>query len=412
MKKLLFLFIILINSIIVYAQDTTNVLFIGNSITYFNNMPQTFEDMANDRGDATSVTVYAPGGTGFINHVNDPNVYNKFRQGIWDFVVLQPGSNESPGYSETREQTLMRLKILKDSIMKYNPCAKILLYEISYGVWGNTAANLMTYNNTMDLIRSNCEYWADSTQIFFAPAGESIRTAWNNDSSNMLWVGTGNVHPNAKGSYIIACSLYAAIYQKNSTGTSVISSLTQSEASEYQQLADSIVLNHLSDWRINTYYQFTDFTYDINEQTVSFNSISQNIDSLIWHFGDNTTSVTPITNHTYGQAGAYTVLLTTYKETCIETVSKEININATGTQVILAPFSPLVYPNPFTNRLYIKVTDTGSIENIRIYNLMGQDCTNLVLINANNSNIEINTSKLPGGGYIIMANEFAAKVYK
>jgi len=62
------------------AQDTTKVLFIGNSITYFNNMPQTFESIANSKGDPTEVTIYAPGGTGFINHVNDPNVFNYFQQ--------------------------------------------------------------------------------------------------------------------------------------------------------------------------------------------------------------------------------------------------------------------------------------------------------------------------------------------
>lgn len=68
MKKILltisFILLIGFNS---NAQNIKNILFIGNSITYFNNMPQTFESIANDKGDAASVTVYAPGGTGFIN---------------------------------------------------------------------------------------------------------------------------------------------------------------------------------------------------------------------------------------------------------------------------------------------------------------------------------------------------------
>ncbi len=80
-------------------------------------MPQTFESIANSKGDPTEVTVYAPGGTGFINHVIDQNVYNLFHAGSWDYVVLQPGSNESPGYSEPIDATLSRAKTLKDFIL-------------------------------------------------------------------------------------------------------------------------------------------------------------------------------------------------------------------------------------------------------------------------------------------------------
>jgi len=49
MKKINLLIFILTNIYIVNAQDTTKVLFIGNSITYYNNMPQTFEAIANDK---------------------------------------------------------------------------------------------------------------------------------------------------------------------------------------------------------------------------------------------------------------------------------------------------------------------------------------------------------------------------
>ena len=306
------------------AQDTTRVLFIGNSLTYFNNMPQTFEAIANSKGDPTIVTMHAPGGTGFSHHITNPTVFNYFRQGNWDYIVLQPGSNESPGYSEPINSTLTRARILKDSINLYNPCAKVLYYEISYGVWGNTEANLTSYNNTMDLIRTNLEYLADSTKSYFAPAGEVIRKAWNTDQSIMLWGGVGDIHPNSIGSYMIACTFYSTIYQKNSFGTNITTSLTPTEASYYQQLADSIVLNHFSDWRINTYNSFTDFNYTINQSNVTFTSTSENIDSLHWNFGDGNFSNSTPSNHTYNQSNDYTVTLSTYKDGCLDTRTKTI----------------------------------------------------------------------------------------
>ena len=57
MKNILFLFLLL--SLNVKAQDTTKVLFIGNSITYYNDMPENFEDIVNSTSDIIEVTIYA-----------------------------------------------------------------------------------------------------------------------------------------------------------------------------------------------------------------------------------------------------------------------------------------------------------------------------------------------------------------
>lgn len=393
------------------AQDTTKVLFIGNSITYFNDMPQTFEDIANSKGDLTAVTMYAPGGTGFINHVNDPNVYSHFAQDNWDYVVLQPGSNESPGYSEPIEATLTRARQLKDSIHYHNPCAKVLYYEISYGVWGSSASDLTTYNNTMDLIRGNLEHLADSTETFFAPAGEAMRTAWNDDLNTLLWGGTGDIHPNAKGSYIIACSFYASIFQKPSLGTNVISSLTAAEAEEYQQLADTTVLNYLSDWRINTYNQHTDFDFSTGANlNVDFTSTSTNIDSLQWDFGDGNTSDQASLTHSYSQNGTYTVELTTYQNGCEESVLQIVNLMSADVEALSGASNNVnVYPNPFSNSLFIESTTTDEVS---IVDLTGKLLMDSISMEQTENGILVNTSQLASGTYFVHMKNGQIKVTK
>lgn len=75
MRILQLIVFIFINSLLLNAQNMTRVLFIGNSITYFNIMPQTFEAIANLKGDSILwQQCYSTGGTGFINHVNDETV--------------------------------------------------------------------------------------------------------------------------------------------------------------------------------------------------------------------------------------------------------------------------------------------------------------------------------------------------
>ena len=397
MKNILFLVVLFCAT--VYAQDTTKVLFIGNSITYFNDMPQTFEDIANSKHDTTEVTVYAPGGTGFINHVNDANVYDHFRTGDWDYVVLQPGSNESPGYSEPIASTLERARQLKDSIFYHNPCAKIVFYEISYGVWGNTEANLSQYNETMDLIRANLTQLADSTEQFFAPAGEALKTAWNANSNVMLWGGTGDIHPNAKGSYIIACAFYATIFNKQSLGTSVLGGVSEQEANQYQTIADTTVLNYLSDWRIGTYELMSDFNYTSNGvDIVNFFDNSQNADSVSWDFGDGTTSnlLNPI--HTYFTLGNFEVVHTAYKNGCAKDSSYTIGIEMLSTDEFLDNFKFKIYPNPSQGQFFIKLPIGIESYRIKVITVSGQVVSDEI---RTNQLINLDLSNQPKGVYYV-----------
>lgn len=372
MRKIIHILALITFSTFIQAQDTTRVLFIGNSITYFNNMPQTFEAIANSKGDTTEVTVYAPGGTGFINHVTDPNVFVHFREGDWDYIVLQPGSNESPGYSHPIDQTLSRARVLQDSIYKYNPCVKILFYQISYGVWGSSTTDLTTYNNTMSLIRSNLTYLADSTETFFAPVGEAFHTAWNQNQNDLLWGGFGDIHPNAEGSYIAACVFYATIFQKTSRGSTVWTSLSGIKADNYQELADTIVLNNLSNWNVGTYDQSTAFSYTINGNTVDFTNLSLNVDSLLWDFGNLTTATNqnPITH--YSTSGNYDVTLTTYKNGCVESISQRVSLGVLELEKAKIHQQGSAYPNPTKDYLNIKLKGVDENYHFEVYNKLGQ----------------------------------------
>ncbi len=261
----------------------------------------------------------------------------------------------------------------------------------------------------MDLIRSNLEYLSDSTELFFVPAGESMRTAWNVDQTTMLWGGNGNIHPNAKGSYIIACSFYSAIFQKPSFGTSEVSTLTAIEASNYQELADTTVLNHLSDWRINTYNQFSDFDYSVNQSSVDFTSNSQNIDSLTWGFGDGNTSNIPSTTHIYGQNGSFDVILTTYRGSCVETKTKSVTISIVGIDEVDQSTKRLIYPNPFNEKITIENCKKNEI---RFSNLLGQECSNAISISETSNGLEVNTRNLPKGTYVLTTRTSSHLIYK
>ncbi|PCJ38479.1 MAG: hypothetical protein COA99_11940 [Moraxellaceae bacterium] len=393
MKNIIFLFIVS-NALFSQAQDTTKVLFVGNSITYFNSMPQTFEAIANSLGDTTEVTMYAPGGTGFVDHVVNPNVYNHFREGDWDFIVLQPGSGESYGSTYPIGQTLERANVLVDSIYKYNPCVKVLYYEISNGVFGVSSVDSVNYNNSMSVIKGNIEFLSDSTELFFAPVGDVFRAKWNSDVNDILWGGYGDIHPNNKGSYIAACTFYSSIFQKSSYGTSEQSTLSVSEAESIQLLCDSIVLNYFPEWRINTYNQSTDFDYVMNSNTAYFNNLSQNIDSVHWDFGDGNSSSEISPAHIFNSVGSFSVTLFTYKNGCMQIDTQHVSIITIDLFELENDVSWKVYPNPASDILIIENIENSNAVRYKVYDLFGR-----LLIES--SEASINVSSLNSGQYII-----------
>ena len=394
----LFIFISIVFVQTSFAADTTKVLFIGNSITYFNAMPETFEAIANERGNPTKVTVYAPGGTGFVHHVEDPEVYAHFEMDAWDFIVLQPGSNESPGYSFPIEETLDRARVMLDSIQANNSCAQVLFYEISYGVWGASEEDLATYNETMGLIRANLTLMADSTSRYFAPAGESMRAAWNADPSTLLWGSTGDIHPNTLGSYLIACTFYATIFQKPTLGTTYYATLTEEEALKYQEIADTTVLDAMESWRINTYNSHPSANVSISNDTLYYENTSVNMDSVYWDFGDGNFSFESAGSHHYSEElEEVTVKLIAYWGSCVDTLCYFLHLDTSvGEDKLEWGENDLfsVYPNPGNNTLNIRLAKEIPNCFVQFYNQFGA-------LAYSSEGLTIDVSNLPSGIYYL-----------
>lgn len=65
------------------------ILFIGNSHTYYNDMPHMFADICREHYVETEITMLAHGGKGWDFHVEEPEVKFNILYGGYDAVVLQ-----------------------------------------------------------------------------------------------------------------------------------------------------------------------------------------------------------------------------------------------------------------------------------------------------------------------------------
>ena len=70
-------------------MKTLNLLFIGNSHTYYNDMPLMVQRRAEEAGFTCRVTMIAHGGCFLAQHAEEPDVRFNILHGNYDYVILQ-----------------------------------------------------------------------------------------------------------------------------------------------------------------------------------------------------------------------------------------------------------------------------------------------------------------------------------
>ena len=75
------------------SNQTTRILFIGNSFTFRNDLPSLLTDMAATSGAGTLETsMVVAGGASLRQHWNATDAHETLRSSTWDYVVLQEQS--------------------------------------------------------------------------------------------------------------------------------------------------------------------------------------------------------------------------------------------------------------------------------------------------------------------------------
>jgi len=402
MKKkylLVLLFAVLFSN----AQVQKKVLFIGNSMTYFNDMPLLFESIANEKGKNVDVDFYAPGGTGFVNHYVDNNVYSLFQNNVWDVVVLQPGTSESGGASWPVNTTIARGNQMKDSIKKYSPCSKIFLYEISNGIASETTYN--NYFTTQTRIKDSITKLADGMQIPLVAAGECARNHYSTQQDLLLHNSYGDVHPNLNGSYLVACAMFCTIFQETVSGVTFNGGVSASNATYFQGIADNIVLNNKPLWRINTYNLHSEFSLNQTNNSVNFTNLSTNYASVLWDFGDGSTSTDINPQHFYTSLGTKTITLTVTKNGCSDVYIKTIDVVVLDSETYA--FNKIeIFPTITEGFITIKC---DSKFDGKVFNNLGQQIMSFV---KSENDLTIDFSNFATGMYFIYINNDVYKIIK
>ncbi len=296
------------------AQLSYNVLFLGNSYTYVNNLPQLVHDVALSAGDTLVFDSHCPGGYQLINHSADVTSQNKIMTGGWDYVVLQ-GQSQEPVVAYN--QFLSGGSALYSLVKQYNPCAVTMPY-MTWGRKNGDASScpwfpeMCTYQGMDTSIRRCYLYLTEYINGEVSP----VSVVWNyirQNYPNIELYQPDESHPSAAGSYAAACCFYASIFKKDPALITFDFGLNAADASIIRNAAQTQVFDSLQRWDFKL-PPMADFSYQtgsgINE--VIFHPVNLGVQqTYFWDFGDGDTSSTPYATHSYLADGTYTVSLTT-----------------------------------------------------------------------------------------------------
>jgi hypothetical protein len=399
--KILRLFLIPLLMPCMAQADTLRVLFIGNSYTFYHNMPSLVANFAAASGDHLIQQMSAPGGMRLMDHCTNTATLAAIQQGGWDYVVLQEQS-QLPSFPDNQVATDVYpyARRLDSMVRKFNPCAK----SVFYMTWGRKNGDAMncsswppvcTYQGMDSLLRLRYTYMAAANNSVLSPVGRVWRRLRNTTSLNLY--DPDESHPSDVGAYATACAFYSLLYKKNPVGNSFNGPLSATDASTIRAAVKATVFDSLSTWHAGA-KTIGGFNTSINKNTVTFTGTSVNASSWFWNFGNGQTSTQQNPIHNYTAKGTYQVTQISMRCKDRDTVRKSVVISQlTAVADPEAALQPELFPNPVSSVCTLVLP--GGFSRAVVRNLSGQVVRILEGTQADRQ--EVNMSMLPAGLYLL-----------
>jgi hypothetical protein len=208
------------------------VLFIGNSLTYTNDLPEIVQALAKSAGTRLRVDSRAVGGTALSDHWA-PATLDLVRHGGWTTVVLQQGpSSTAENRADLRAWTARWAAEIRGA------GARPALYM----VWPEAARRA-----AFPAVVESYTLAASDVDGLLLPVGAAWLAAWERDPDLPLY-GPDAFHPSPAGSYLAGLVMYARLLGRSPVGlparlelsTGRVVDIPQAQAAVLQEVAAQI----------------------------------------------------------------------------------------------------------------------------------------------------------------------------
>jgi hypothetical protein len=205
------------------ASKPLRLLFIGNSLTEWNDLPMVVARLAMASGEPQPLTrAVVVGGFSLEDHWNQGQAQRAIAEGPWDFVVLQQGPS---ALLESRRLLVTYARRFAETIGKAG--ARPAMYM----VWPSTARR-QDFGGVSQSYRAA----AKEVKCVLLPAGDAWHLVMQRQPSIALYSEDG-LHPTFAGSYLAALVIYQGLYGRSPLGLPALGGLSADDARALQNAA-------------------------------------------------------------------------------------------------------------------------------------------------------------------------------
>ncbi|MBM1107706.1 SGNH/GDSL hydrolase family protein [Aurantibacter crassamenti] len=208
MKSIKYVFLVWLLTACVQSENKVlNVLLVGNSSIYFNNMPKMLEQIATENGVELRTRLIAYGGYTLQNHLDNGEVDIILDSLKWDYVVLNEQSTLGENYivngrPSVRESTSFYKTVRElDSKIKQSKAKTVII-----SLYARKNAPIQDG----EMLDYSYMKIAKELKMSVAPVSTVWREIQEQNSDWQLYC-PDNLHPTALGSFVTASVLYSTI---------------------------------------------------------------------------------------------------------------------------------------------------------------------------------------------------------
>lgn len=184
--------------VIVYSDSAKSILFVGNSLTYYNDLPGLVARIGRDSGVEIKTEMVAYGNYALEDHWNDGQIQQLIANKKYDFVVVQQGpSSQADG----------RAMLLDYGARIKNLCVTHNTQLAFFMVWPAFA----NFNNFDGVIRNYTDA-AVATNSMLCPVGK-IWKEYFLSTGDYSYYGPDMFHPSQKGSDNAALIIFKTLFK-------------------------------------------------------------------------------------------------------------------------------------------------------------------------------------------------------
>lgn len=324
-----FLFTVLLVCTTAYGQAQTSVLFIGNSYTSVNDLPDMVQQLALSLGEDVTVASSAPGGYTLFEHASYAPTTAAIGSQPWDFVVMQEQSQLGALPVDVTNTELGALQLLAD-IEQNDECT----YPVFFMTWGRENGDaelcpdfpfMCTYDGMQQGLRNNYVALANWNDAYTAPVGAAWKQVRDTHPLINLYAPDGS-HPSVAGTYLAACVFYCTFFQESCVDATFSASLPPDTAAILRSIASATVLDEPETWNLDVPNGTSALLQGFSSGPDHITLIHYGQGTHLWTCSNGQSFTTATATFTFNTSGTYFVTHI-YSDLCGNTDTANLTFN-------------------------------------------------------------------------------------